>query len=228
VTEAKQLRDWANSFRRISTDVRDILTRRLIFCEVQEIQIRNPRLQSLPGVFSRWMAANYVAAASLAVRRQIVRDTKSICFDQLLEEFGRSPSLFSRDNFRSYYNPRLDLAPLADRMFDKFAGLGGDRLSREVIKADRTKLRKATEKAERFATKALAHLDKDPPGPTTFGDVDSALDTLEQLVEKYLQLFGTSAKLLPTIVVDWKGVFTEPWIVKQPRAARRAVQPSTP
>jgi hypothetical protein len=220
MTEAEQLRDWANSLRRISADVRDTLTRRLIFREVQEIQSRNPRLQKLPAVFSRWMAANYIAAASLAVRRQIVRDTKSICFDQLLEEFGRYQLLFSRENFRSYYT-RPDLARLADRMFDKFAGPGSDHLSREVIKADRAKLRKATEKAERFATKALAHLDKVPPGPTTFTDVDSALDTLEQLVEKYLQLFGASGKLLPAIVVDWKGVFMEPWIVKQPGARRR-------
>jgi len=110
------------------------------------------------------MGANYIAAASLAVRRQIVRDKKSICFDQLLEEFGRHPLLFSRENFRSYY-ARPDLARLADRMFDKFAGSDGDHLSRTVIKADRAKLRKATEKAERFATKALAHLDKIPPAP---------------------------------------------------------------
>jgi len=144
-------------------------------------------------------------------------------FDQLLEEFGRYPLLFSRDNFRSYYT-RPDLARLADRMFDKFAEPGGGHLSREVIKADRAKLRTATEKAKVFATKALAHLDKVPPGRTTFADVDSALDAIGQLVEKYLQLFGNSGKLVPTIVVDWKGVFMEPWIVKQARAARQAPQ----
>ena len=104
MTEAEQLRDWANSLRRISADVRDTLTRRLIFREVQEIQSRNRRLQKLPAVFSRWMAANYIAASSLAVRRQIVRDTKSICFDQLLEDmFGGGTQLlfFSREFSRA-------------------------------------------------------------------------------------------------------------------------------
>jgi hypothetical protein len=214
--ELEQLTEWRNSLAKISRDMRDALTRRLIFREVQEIVRRNERLW---GRFNAWMKANYIAAASLAVRRHVVRDKKSICFDQLLEEFGRRPSLFSRDNFRSYYT-RPDLARLADRMFDKFAGSGGNQLSRAVVKTDRTKLRKATEKAERFATKALAHLDRIPPGPTTYGDLDSALDALETLVEKYLQLFGASGKLQPTMVDDWKRVFSEPWILRQP--SRRA------
>lgn len=165
------------------------------------------------------MKANYIAAAALAVRRHVVRDKKSICLDELLEEFGRHPSLFSRDNFLSYYL-RHDLAPLADRMFDNFASLGGNQLSRAVVKADRAKLGTATEKAERFATKALAHLDRIPPGPTTYSDLDSALDALEALVEKYQQLFGASGKLLPTIVDDWKRVFSEPWILRRPSRRR--------
>lgn len=150
-SDAEQLTDWRNSLRRISDDLRGALIKRLIFREVQEIVRRNDKLA---GRFNGWMKANYVAAASLAVRRHKVRDKKSICFDQLLEEFGRRPLLFSRDNFRSYYT-RPDLAQLADRMFDKFAGPVGDHLSRDVIKADRAKLERATEKAERFATKAL-------------------------------------------------------------------------
>jgi hypothetical protein len=130
------------TLRRISANVGDLLTRRLVFREVQEILGRSSRLLTMPGLFNSWMVGNYIAAASLAVRRQIVRDSKSICLDQLLEEFGRQPSLFSREYFIGCY-ARPDLARLADKMFDKFAGPGGDHLSRAVIKADRATLRKA-------------------------------------------------------------------------------------
>ncbi len=141
--DLEQLTEWRDSLRRISDDVRDALIRRLIFREVQEIVRRNEKLE---GRFNAWMKANYVAAAPLAVRRHVVRDKKSICFDQLLEEFGGHPLLFPRDNFRSYYT-RPDLARLADWMFDKFGGPGGDHLSRAVIKGDPAKLRKANRKS---------------------------------------------------------------------------------
>jgi len=55
--------------------------------------------------------------------------------------------------------------------------------------------------------------------------VDSALDVLERLVEKYLRLFGDSGNLLPSIIVDWKGVFMEPWIVPNPSTRARIAPP---
>ena len=86
----------------------------------------------------------------------------------------------------------------------------------------------ATETIREFVNKQAAHWDENAnsmvvTGPNiggqvigpkvSFGKIDTALDILSELVDKYTQLLtGSRSPLKPNISADWKNIFSVPWI----------------
>jgi hypothetical protein len=58
----------------------------------------------------------------------------------------------------------------------------------------------------------VAHRDPAEPRIPTFPELDTALDTLEALVDKYTALLlAREGDIVPVIVDDWKAIFRDPW-----------------
>ena len=115
VEDLELLRKWIEWFRVIFVDVRSLLLSRRIFWEVQTIIRANPKLQEQPGLFNRWLAANYVVAATVGIRRQLDRDLhprhRSVSLVRSLTEIGatleKRPDILSRSNFVKNYRPAV-------------------------------------------------------------------------------------------------------------------------
>lgn len=73
MTNASVLEKWEQWLDTIQADIVNLLHRRQIFREVQEIVVRNPRIQR-PNVFYDWMASTYAASSVIGVRRQVDED----------------------------------------------------------------------------------------------------------------------------------------------------------
>src|SRR2546426_7612992 len=88
--------------------------------EVQKIIRSNKNIQK-PSSFYRYLGDTYVSYITIGIRRQIKIDRQSISFARLLSEIIETPSVLSRDYFKSLYKGSV-AESLADRDFDRFAG----------------------------------------------------------------------------------------------------------
>ena len=124
--------------RAIRVDVRSLLLSRQIFWEIQKIVSANAKLQEQPGLFNRWLATNYVVAATVGIRRQLDRDPRSVSIVRLLTEVEAAleerPDILSRANFAKNYRPELREA--AERQYDKLVGAGEQRVDAAFVGLD--------------------------------------------------------------------------------------------
>jgi len=212
------LKKWSEWLRAIRVDVRSLLLSRQIFWEIQKIVRANAKLQEQPGLFNRWLATNYVVAATVGIRRQLDRDPRSVSMVRLLTEvevtLEERPDILSRANFVKNYHPALREA--AERHYDELVGAGEQRVDVAFVRSDLDRFcaAVATETIREFVNKRAAHWDEIADDPKVkLGEVDTALDVLSGLVDKYsLLLTGSGGTIEPQLLPGWKGVFTMPWI----------------
>jgi hypothetical protein len=207
-------RKWRRWIQRISTDLAIQLLHNETYRELGEVVKANPRIQS-PGDIHRWMVGNYIAAASLGVRRLTDKDQRSPSFWRLLYELLRYPNVITRQSHRSLYKgSRL----IADLTFDGIAGRGRQVLGPGVVRHDLRSLEDTVERIHRFANKRIAHLA--PQGSIrklpTFATLEDNLKYLDELVRKYNTLLTASGHttLKPTRQYYWRSILFEPWIPK--------------
>ena len=108
---------------------------------------------------------------------------------------------------------------MKDAMFTELAG-GADHISRIVISEDRRRLLNACELVATYVSKFIAHRTPIKDLTLTVSQVDTALDAIEIVFQKYMtMLTGRSVmQLEPTVQFDWQDIFTYPWI--EPRDAQ--------
>jgi hypothetical protein len=229
VEDLELLKKWGEWLRAISDDVQSLLRSRQIFWEIQTIVDANAKLQRQPRLFNRWLATNYVVAATVGIRRQLDRDARSVSLVRLLtdleetlksveetlkEEREERPDTLSRANFLKNY--RAELREAGERHYDKLVGAGEKRVDAALVRSDLDRFcaAAATETVREFVNKRAAHWDEDADDPkVSLGEVDAALDILSALVDKYWRLLtGSGGTVGPKLSPEWKGVFTVPWI----------------
>jgi hypothetical protein len=120
----------------------------------------------------------------------------------------------TRDRHVALYAEDGMPADLANREFDRLSEPGAASLVKKHVQPDIDALRGAAADLERYATKRIAHFDKEPPTVIPkFSDLNAALDVFEKLVKRYrLLLRAIGGEVLPVIVEPWERVLTEPWI----------------
>lgn len=209
----QRLNSWLDILSHAVTDLR---VDQHIFWEVQGIIRANPKSHT-PGDFNRWMGRMYSSAISVAIRRQVDEDPRSVSFIRFLQEFKRTPTVVSRDRYVGFFRKAGLPDWLANRDFDKHVGAGRSFVSPAAIKGEVKELKLKTEPLRKYVNKRIAHHDE---GEFTdfpkFQDIDGAIDYLEVLLKRYILLLRGDGlvQVLPYWQYDWKAVFCHPWITR--------------
>lgn len=211
-----KIQKWIKWIDNIKVEVRNILVKRQIFWEVNEIYKSNQELKP-SDIYYQYLGDTYKAFVSMGIRRQLKIDKSSISLRRLLSEIQDRPKLLSR----KYYISLYDAAAINDskRANDFFSNLIDNKSSsfvpKEMVKEDIKKLRKTSLTIEAFGDKFIAHNDKKKPIKLPlFQEVDDCIDLIDGLCCKYLNLLKAEGNitLSPTIQNHWKNVFEIPWI----------------
>ena len=206
---------WSGWLETIYKDIQNLLIKRDIFREVQEIVRANPRIHK-PSHFYDWLGSVYTTDAVIGIRRQLDLDKRSISFKRLLTDILNHPEVLSRDRYVKLY-PKFKMRPdMGTRDFDSIAGSGQAHIPVELVTADIAELEKKAQKISHYATKRIAHFDEEGPNePVASADLEECLDYLEELLKKYFLIFHAThiASIVPVFQYDWKHVFREPWIL---------------
>jgi len=209
---------WQEWLNIIYSDIQQLLINRHIFNEVQEIISSNPQIQ-IGSAFYNWMGTIYPAAMVMGVRRQLDNRNDCISLVRLLKEIKKNPKVLTRKRYLSMYNDSSlpDFVPNTE--FDSYCDGGKEYIDLVKVNEDLINLKFKAEKIKSFATKRIAHFDKeifeDFP---SYGELDAVLDYLEEIFKKYsLVLRADTSDLLPIFLYDWKKIFRYPWIVSNKR-----------
>jgi len=208
-----RLKKWIGWLKIVHDDIMQLIVKRNIFWELQEIIKANSELHK-PSSFYKYLGDTYIAYISIGIRRQIKIDKKSISFARLLTELSETPSILSRKYYVSLYHGSA-VEHLADRDFDKFCGSNKEFISPNMVTTDLEELNRVAAVVEDFADKRIAHYDtRQPKVLPRFEQVDLCLDALDKLYCKYHLVFHASFmnSLMPTYQYDWKQIFTVPWL----------------
>jgi len=156
-----KLKKWIRWLKVIHDDIQQLLIKRNIFWEVQEIIRTNVALHK-PSSFYGYLGDTYVAYISIGIRRQIKIHPQSISFARLLTEIANTPAVLSRKYYVSLYKGST-VEQFANRDFDRFCGAGKTHISLGMVLTDLAELNRAAFLVEEFADKRIAHHDKQKP-----------------------------------------------------------------
>ncbi len=205
---------WNGWLETIKKDIMSLSINRHIFWEVQKIIKANPKIH-LPSTFYQWMGNVYAVYVSIGLRRQIDKDPRTISFQRLLEEIEGQAEVISRKRYVALYEDEVLRNRVADKAFDKFAGIGRPHIDPAMVIEDRSQLIKKIEGVKDYVDKRVAHHDRrGPTSPPTYPDLDECLDFVEALLVKYLAVLRAESykTILPVWQYDWKEIFRHAWI----------------
>jgi len=173
----------------------------------------NPALQ-VPSAFYDWMRIAYVNDMTLAIRRLVDWDKRSISFVRLIEEIADHPEVISRRRFvGSYPKPLRNL--IADRDFERFASSNADKIDSRGLRRHRRELLQAQRRLRQFVNHYVAHRNRTPMRRLpTYAELDICIDVLGRLTQAYASLLEQTAlvNLIPEIQYDWKKPFRVSWL----------------
>lgn len=205
-------RRWRRWFDDIKNQIFNIHHRRQVYREVMAMVDANPALQ-VPSAFYTWMRTVYVYDTTIAVRRLVDRDRRTISFVWLMQQIADHPEVMTRSRFVARYPGWLRDA--GHRDFERFASPAAKTIHRRVIRRHQRELGAAAERLKRFVDKHVAHNDRRPMRRLpTYAELDDCIDLLGRLAKDYNLLLEQSAlvEILPVIQDDWKAPFRVPWI----------------
>lgn len=197
----------------IYEEVQDLRVKQHIFWEVQEIVRANSNI-NVPNEFYTCLEETYAASMSAAIRRQIDATKDTISFLRFLQAVEQQPTVVTRKRYRKFSTKLSE-----DEMnahFDLLVGAGNNNLAKPAVQCDIQALRDKTDALKDYANSLVTHRAKNPAaGLASFRDIDAAIEGLEVLLKKYLNLFRfsvVSGTLLPVVIDNWKSIFRVPWI----------------
>ena len=220
--EIAELRNW---LERLTGQVRQLRIDQHIFDEVQKMIAGNPALHR-PSHFYQWVIDMYVSGMAMAIRRQMDDDSRTMSLYRFLRRLKGDPSVVSRRRYRALYTDnnifvrQLKNAGLLDEhvnsTYDKIVGAGKAQPASEDLEAEIDRLRELTGRFVEFANRVIAHDDSMKPSALpTFGEVDEVVCYMEDLVQKYIQLFEAAHHIMDlNFQYDWKAIFRVAWLPK--------------
>jgi hypothetical protein len=218
--EIIELRRWVED---LFANVRQLRIDQHIWDEVQTIIASNPNLHR-PSHFYQWMQDMFVSGIAMGIRRQLDDDTRTRSFYRFLKRIKGDPSLVSRKRYRGLYkdgDPTVEqlkryglLERTVNDTYDRLVGAGKPQPSAEDIQEEIEALQRVSTKFVAFANQVIAHDDRTKPTELPrFLDVDRAITALEQLVQRYAQLFEAAHRSVDlNFQYDWRAIFRVPWI----------------
>jgi hypothetical protein len=212
-------RRWRRWFDQIKHQIFDIHHRRQVYREVMAMVEANPALR-VPSAFYSWMQGAYVNDMTMAVRRLVDRDRRTISFARLMREIEDHPEVMTRVRFVARYPPFL--RKNGQRDFERFASPTAKTIHRRFVQRHQRELLTAAERLKAFVDKHVAHKDRRPMRRLpTYAELDESIDVLGRLAKAYSLLLEQTAlvEVVPVIQEDWKAPFRIPWI--EPKTTKR-------
>lgn len=212
---AKARRRWRSWLPKMMRDVSDLLGKKEIFWELQEIAKANPKILT-PGAFFDWMCRNYLISVAVGVRSFGDLDRRSHSLGRLLYEIIERPGSISRRSHIVLYRNMPDGQFYGNRTFDNIAGRGCESLSSRIVRSDLRNLETDLHRIRLFVNKRVAH--RTGAGafrkPPTINQVDKALEAIDKLYCKYDLLLTASGltTCFATRQYNWRSVLYVPWI----------------
>ena len=204
---------WRRWLGEIKQQVYSVMQSRHVYNETVAIIHAN---KSLPktSVFYGQLQVWYADSVIMAIRRQAKIDRQAISLARLMDEMRENPELISREYWTDLCKGYV-VEEFSDRMFDHLAGRGAKHVDPTVVEADLVRFRNSLRSCERWADKRVAHFDAGKaPKPPTFGELDEALESLDEMLKKYFNLVTADAIAFttPEIQYNWKRIFEHPWM----------------
>jgi hypothetical protein len=216
--EFPKWRDWA---KRIEDDVTSRLVYpRQLFRDFAETV--NGNLKHIcdyeGGTFCKFVQQCYGSHVAMAIRSHVKCDRDSISLKRLLVQIRECANQFTYEFYLRQFPIRPNYVDWQRPTYSQFSK-DGKAVSEEIVRIDIEALETLTAQVEGFVDRSLAHLDKRGfQGTVTFGGLDQCVDAFDDLVCKYLKLIcgGGPTTLEPTILDDWKQIFTVPLEMRRP------------
>jgi AbiU2 len=174
-----------------------------------------------PSTFFDALGIWYADEQTVAVRRQLDRDTRSVSLWRLINDIASHPEVMTRDRhvalWRDEQHDERDTEywqAEANKNYDRFAGAGNDFIDRERTLDDLRRLEQIAEPIKRYVDRRVAHTDEaELTEVPTFAELNAALDELGELLKKYTLLLEAAslADVSPIHQADWQRAFTVPW-----------------
>ena len=151
-----ELNDWLDVLK---SEVQSLVIDRHVFWEVQRIIQNNKRIQ-IGSTFYGWMGSLYASGMSVAVRRQVDEDTRSISFINFLKRIRSSPQLISRERYKKLFTAATYPKGWADACFDDLVGKGQEYIDSAAVTKEIEVLKDRTQHLAKFVNKRIAHRDQ--------------------------------------------------------------------
>lgn len=212
---AKARRRWRSWLPNMMPDLSDLLGKKEIFWELQDIAKQNPAILK-PGAFFDWMCRNYLTSVAVGVRSFGDLDRRSHSLGRLLYEIIERPRSISRSSHVSLYRGMPEGRYYGNRTFDQIAGTNRPYLMSRIVRRDLRDLEDALERIRLYVNKRVAH--RTGSGafrkPPTLNQLDKALESIDELYCKYNLLLTASGltTCFATRQYNWRSVLYEPWI----------------
>lgn len=203
---------WRRWFGHIRDAVTEMALGRYVYREVTAMIDANPATK-VPSAFYDWMRRVYVNDLTIAIRRLVDRDRRTLSFVRLMKEIEDHPEVITRRRFIREYPPELKDAGHHD--FEQFARPGAQQIDPAVIRRHQRELIAAQRRLRQFVNSYVAHRSRYPMRHLpTYAELDACVDLLERLTRDYVLLLEQAglAEVVPVIQYDWKQPFRVAWI----------------
>lgn len=209
---------WIKWLPSMSSDITDMLAKKEIFWELQDIAKENPEILK-PDAFFDWMCRNYVISQAVGIRSFIDSDKKSHSLWRLLYEALENPGVINRTAHLRMYRKTPNGEWLGNKTFNAVVGEDLKKLGQKAIRTDMRQLEDSCERIRKFVNKRIAH--RTNPGQIrrlpVFNELDEALKVLDRIFCKYNLLLRAQGLSTCEAVrqYDWREVLWEPWVNQQ-------------
>lgn len=228
---------WTRIVERIYEEHVDQAWRHRMFRLLHAIFVTNQKLSDEGGFVFDWMAANYVDATLMLLRRELDQQAGTENLRNLLCDMIKHPSVVTRARYLSKRRPDGPIdRGLANWAFDRFnprrvAGdAGSDYFDPDCVQIDLDRIVKSAERLYKYAERTRAHRtpgQKIDPRCMTFDAMHRAIADVRAVVAKYYALLTLSVPVgwEPRPLYDTLEAFTRPWVVDRTaveQAAKKA------
>jgi hypothetical protein len=202
---------WVDWLEKIATQTHNLWAYRDYWRGLVEITQANDEIP--PSTFFDALGIWYADEQSVAVRRQLDKDHRSVSLWRLIRDIARHPEVMTRERHVSLWEEE-HWTQQANANYDKFAGDGNDRIAPERTMKDLERLEAIAKPIKVYVDKRVAHTDEQAMSDVpTYDELNAALDELGKLLGKYMSLLKATvlATVSPVHQADWTQAFTVAW-----------------
>jgi hypothetical protein len=213
LADDEQWESWLRMLARINAETTNVLMNRRVYRDVEQLFHDNPRLQTEGGFVWHLIRGAYGRDASMAIRREIDRDTYALNLIELMHQIIRRPNVISRQRYLAHFPADTGFSiPQQNDRFDALCGTGRH-IDLHMVKQDRNRLERACQPVVRYVNQKVAHR-TDEDVTLNIAEIDYALTVIEDTVEKYYSILSGAALMGAERPVShpWRRMFTYAWM----------------